>query len=516
MPRQRTEVRKIRKALQLHFENGYSDRYIAELCGISHPTVKKIRMLVLEAGHTWPLPAELDDVALEQLCFGPVKSYGGTRPLPDWSDVWTQMQKKGTTLLLVWRRYREDHPTGLEYSRFCELYQRWRGKRNISMRQHHRAGEKTFIDYSGMTMGLVDPSTGELKKVPVFVSSAGVSGKLYAEATLTAGSRDWIESHIRMFEYYGGSTEILVPDNLRAGVDRSCRYDPDINITYRNMARHYGTVVIPARVRKPRDKAIVENGVQQIERWVIAVLRDRVFFTLEEMNSAIREELEKLNAKPFSVREGSRNSVFNEVDRPCLKRLPSERFAYEEWQKVKVHLDHHIQIQYSYYSVPWKLVGMTLLARITTRTVELFHRERRVASHARLHGRGKWSTCRAHMPPSHETCLKMTPEKIMEWTSKNGEKTALLAGEILERKDHPQQGYRAILGIMGLGKKYGSERLEAACGVALRLNALRYRDVKHILDAGLEARVADGREEEEPIIHGNIRGADYYRGGEEC
>jgi transposase len=226
--------------------------------------------------------------------------------------------------------------------------------------------------------------------------------------------------------------------------------------------------------------------------------------------------LEKINAKEFSAREGSRDSVFNEVDRPCLKRLPSERFAYEEWQKVKVHLDHHIQVQYNYYSVPWKLVGMTLLARLTGRTVELFHNERRVASHARFYGRGKWSTCEEHMPPSHESCLKMTPEKIMQWALETGEKTALLAQEILGRKDHPQQGYRAIIGIMGFGKKYGIERLDAACGVALRLNALRFRDVKHILEAGLEAGVTDGREEEEPIMHENIRGADYYRGGEEC
>ena len=516
MPRQRTEVRKIRQSLQHHFEDGYSDRYIAELSGISHPTVKKIRMRVLEAGHTWPLPDELDDVALEQLCFSPVQSYVGSRPLPDWSDVWTQMQRKGTTLLLVWQRYRDNNPSGLEYSRFCELYRHWRGKRKISMHQSHHAGEKTFVDYAGQTMELVDPSTGERKNVQVFVASAGVSGRLYAEATLTAGSRDWIESHIRMFEYFGGATEILIPDNLKTGVDKACRYDPDINITYRNMARHYGTVVIPARVRKPRDKSMVENGVQQVERWIIAVLRDRVFFTLEELNAAIWAELEKINAKPFNAREGSRDSVFKEVDRPCLKRLPSERFAYEEWQKVKVHLDHHIQVQYNYYSVPWKLVGMTLLARLTGRTVELFHNERRVASHARSYGRGKWSTCEEHMPPSHESCLKMTPEKIMQWASETGEKTALLAQEILGRKDHPQQGYRAIIGIMGFGKKYGIERLDAACGVALRLNALRFRDVKHILEAGLEAGVTDGREEEEPIMHENIRGADYYRGGEEC
>ena len=517
MSRKRTELRKIREILRLHFEHGYGDRQIGRMCGVSHPTVKTIYTQVLEAGLSWPLPEEIDDAALKRICYPPVKTYTGDRPLPDWNHVWKEMQRKGTTLRLLWQRYKDDQPEGYQYSQFCELYRRWSGRMKVTMHQYHRAGVNTFIDYAGLTIPVMDPSTGELREAQVYVSVAGASGLIYTEATLTQQLPDWIGSHIRMFEYYGGATEILVPDNLKSGVKHPCRYEAGINRTYESMARHYGAVVIPARVRKPRDKSLVENAVQQVERWIIAVIRDRRFFSLAEMNEAILIELERLNEKPFTIREGSRRSVFEELDRPLLKPLPSERYTIEEWKKSKVHLDYHVQVDWNYYSVPYQLTGRTLDVRMTSLTVEVFNSEKRVASHIRQVGRGGFSTCPEHMPAEHAAYLKMTPEKIMRWACRTGEQTTLLSRTILDRRAHPAQGYRAILGIMNLGGKYGEDRLERACGMALRANSIRYRDVRSILKEELDRTLFDGKEEEKSIEHCNIRGASYYdEGGENC
>ena len=425
------------------------------------------------------------------------------------------MQRKGMTLQLLWRRDKEDNPDGYQYTQFCELYNRWSGRKNVTMHQRHRAGVNTFIDYAGSKLPLIEPSTGELREASIFVSALGASGLIYAEATLSQKLPDWIGSHIRMFEYYGGCTEILVPDNLKSAVKYPGRYEAAIMRTYENMARHYGAVVIPARVRKPRDKSLVENAVQQVLRWIIAELRDREYFSLAEMNEAIGDNLEILNDKVFSVREGSRRSVFEELDKPLLKPLPSERFTYEEWKKAKVHVDYHMQVDKNYYSVPYQLVGRTLEVRITAMTVEVFNRSKRIASHKRQFGKGHYSTYPEHMPPEHESYLKMTPEKIKRWASVTGENTACLSHAILEGRVHNAQGYRSILGLMSLGRKYGTDRLEAACGIALKKNLIRYRDVKSILDQKLDRSLFDG--EEEPISHGNIRGAEYYaKGGNTC
>ncbi len=319
MARKRTELRKIREILRLHFELCCSDRQIGRVFGMSHHTVKKIHSNVLKAGHTWPLPEDLDDTSLEQVCYPSVKTYSGKRPIPNWDAAWKQMQRKGMTLQLLWHRYKENYPDGYQYTQYCEHYNRWCSKKNVSMRQHHRAGVNTFVDYAGSTLPLTDPLTGIVREVPVFAAAVGVSGLVYSEATLTARGPEWIASHIRLFEYCGGATEIIVPDNLKTGVKRASRYEPDIPRTYENMARHYGAVVMPARVRKPKDKALAENAVQQVLRWIIAALRDWTFFTLVEMNEAIFIELEKINNKPFTAREGSRRSVFEELDKPLLK-----------------------------------------------------------------------------------------------------------------------------------------------------------------------------------------------------
>lgn len=514
MSRKRTELRRIREILRLHHELDYGDRMIGRIFKMSHTTVGKICSSVKEAGYTWPLPDDVDDNLLERICY-PKKTHATTRAQPDWDKVWKQMQRKGMTLQLLWQRYKSEYPKGYQYSQYCEHYGRWCGKKNVTMRQEHRAGVNTEVDYAGSTLPLTDPITGEIKQIPVFVGAIGVSGYLYAEATLTMKIRDWIGSHMRMFEFYGGATEIITPDNPRTGVKKACRYDPDIMRTYENMVRHYGAVVIPARVRKPRDKPRVERGVQEVLRWIIVVLQERQFFSLEEMNVAILVELRKINTKPFTARDGSRLSVFEELDKPLLKPLPSIHFTFEEWKKVKAHIDYHVQIDYNLYSVPYQLEGQKLTARVTGMTVEIFNKEKRVASHIRLlTGKGRSSTLMEHMPDKHAQYLKMTPEKILKWAYRVGKQAANLAGTILERKAHPAQGYRVILGIMTLGRKYGEDRLETACGMALKMNSLRLRDVKMILEKELDINLFDGVEEEEPIMHDNIRGEEFYSKGE--
>ena len=518
MSRKRTELRRIREILRLHHELEYSDREIARAFKMSHTTISKIRTAISGAGYSWPLPEEVDDNLLQRICYPRDNHSTARKQQPNWENVWKQMQRKGMTLMLQWLRYKDKNTDGYQYSQFCEHYNRWCRKKNVSMHQEHRAGVNTEVDYAGSTLPLTNPLTGKVKQVPVFVSALGVSGLLYAEATHTMQLPDWIGSHTRMFEFYGGATEILTPDNPKTGVKRPCRYEPDIQRTYENMARHYGAVVMPARVRKPKDKPRAERGVQEVLRWIIVVLQDREFFSLEEINEAIFEELEKINNKPFSVREGSRRSVFEELDKPLLKPLPSERFTFEEWKKVKVHIDYHVQIDYNKYSVPYELCGKELTARITYTTVEVFNGEKRVASHMReLTGRGHYSTHTKHMPENHVKHLKMTPEKIMRWAARVGCQTSELAEAILRRKEHPAQGYRAILGVMTLSGKYGEDRLEKACGMALRENSLRVKDVKLILQQQLDLGLFDGVEEEdEPIMHNNIRGEDFYaREGEQ-
>ncbi|MCK4504325.1 MAG: IS21 family transposase [Candidatus Aegiribacteria sp.] len=383
------------------------------------------------------------------------------------------------------------------------------------MRQHHRAGVNTDVDYAGSTLPLTDPSTGKVTQAPVFVGAVGVAGYLYAEATLTMKISDWISSHIRMFEFYGGATEIITPDNLKTGVKKSCRYDPDIMRTYENMVRYYGAVVIPARVEKPRDKALAENSVQNVQRWVVAPLRKRTFFSLAELNEAIREKLELLNNRCFSVREGSRQSQFEEVDLPELRSLPPGRFEYADWCKAKVHPDYHIQYHYCYYSVHHSYISKTVDVRATASGIEVFYKGKRIASHMRLRGRGKRSTVDEHMP-AHHLAYKKLPANARKWLETRSGNTLLLARKIYSREKHVACSLRHLSGVMSLERKYGIEKLEEASGYILRHEtSYRYRTLANALKYGLykELKLFQQDTDEQVIEHANIRGADYYKGG---
>jgi len=505
-------MRKIKEVLRLKWAKGLSNRQIARICGIGRPTVAEYLRRAGEAGLTWPLPAGLDEVVLERRLFPPPPALPArTRGLPDWSEVHQELKRKDVTLFLLWQEYRGSHPEGYQYSWFCEHYRAWQGKLDVVMRQDHRAGEKLFVDYAGQTVPVVDRATGESREAQIFVAVLGASNYTFAEATWTQGLPDWIGSHQRCFAYLGGVPELVVPDNLRAGVSGAHRYEPDINPTYQDMAEHYGVAVLPARVRRPRDKAKVEAGVLVVERWILARLRHRTFFSLAELNVAIRELLEKLNNRPFRKLPGSRREHFEHLDQPALRPLPAEPYVYAEWKKARVHIDYHVAVDGHYYSVPHALIKKQLDVRITAQTIECFHRGQRIASHRRSHLKGRHTTVPDHMPEAHRQAGDWSPERLARWAARTGPATEKLILSVLGARKHPQQAYRTCLGILRLGKAYGETRLEAACRRALILGSHSYKSIASILKHHLDDQpLAEPQELPLPEDHDNIRGPSYY------
>jgi len=503
-------MRKIKEVLRMKWSCGISERRIATSCRISRSTVADCIQRARAAGLSWPLPKGMNDARLEALLYPLPSPSSCQRPMPDWPQIHQEMKRKSVTLVLLWQEYKAQSPDGFQYSRFSELYRKWRGKLNVSMRQTHVAGEKMFVDYAGPTIPIVDRATGEVNQAQVFVAVLGASSYTYAEVTMTQGLPDWTSSHVRAFEFFGGVSEIVVPDNLKSGVTKPCRYDPDINPSYADLARHYGVAVIPARVRKPKDKARAEGGVLLVERWIMAALRKRTFFSLSEANAAIKELLTKLNERPFKKLPGCRRSQFDELDKPALKPLPETAYEYAQWKLVRVGIDYHVEIEGHYYSVPYQLIKQQLDARITRSTVECFHKGKRVAAHVRSDGRGH-STVAEHMPKAHKSYAQWTPERIIRWGRSIGEQTAIAANIIISGRRHPQQGFRACMGLMSMGKKYSNNRLEAACKRAITTNCVTYKSIKSILSTGLDQQpLPETQASQEIPEHDNIRGSGYF------
>jgi len=505
-------MRKIKEVLRLKFEVGRGQRQIARSCAIGKTTVAECLARFERSELSWPQAAQLNEATLERTLYPPAAAVpAAARAVPNWLYIHQELRRKGVTLTLLWYEYKAAHPEGFEYSWFCDRYRAWAGTLDLVMRQEHRAGEKLFVDYAGQTAEVVDRRTGEIRQAQIFVAVLGASNYTYAEATWSQQLPDWIGSHVRAFEFLGGSSEILVPDNLRSGVSKAHRYEPDLNPTYADLAKHYGVAVLPARARKPRDKAKAEAGVLLVERWILAVLRHRTFFSLPELNREIAELLGRLNTRPFKKLPGTRRELFEQIDRPALRPLPAQAYEFAEWKKVLVNIDYHVDIEGHYYSVPYPLVRKSLQARFTARTVECFHKGQRVASHPRSHLKGRHTTVPEHMPPSHRSYAEWTPQRLIAWAEKTGPATATLVRTILERRAYPQQGFRSCLGIMRLGKSFGEERLEAACRRALRLGTYSYKSIDSILRQGLDRKALPEQQELElSIEHENLRGSDYY------
>jgi transposase len=507
-------MRKIKEVLRLRFGLGLHQDQIARSCSIGQATVHRYLEKAAAANLTWPLPEDLDEHELDQLLFPARPLWNPTqlRPGIDFAQLHTQMQThKHVTLQLLWEEYREVHPDGYGYSRFCELYQRWNRNRDVVLRQAHKPGEKMFVDWAGDTVPVYDRKSGEAEPASIFVAVLGASTYTFSRAALGQSLPHWIDCHVQAFEFFGGTTKLLIPDNPRTGVTRACRYEPDLNRTYHEMVQHYGIAVMPARPRKPRDKAKVENGVGIVERWILAALRHRKFFTIADLNEAIEELLERLNQRRFRKREGTRTSLFLEVDRPVLQPLPAERYVLAEWKTVRANIDYHVEVDRHYYSVPYQLAGQQLEARYTANTVELFLGGKRVTSHARNSAAYRHTTIHEHMPKSHQAHLEWTPSRLIHWGETIGLATAEVIRTILASRPHPEMGYRACLGILRLAKTYSNERLEAASQRALHLQACSYSSLRSILKRSLDRQTTLALEPTKPgPRHENVRGPNYY------
>lgn len=520
MSQKRLSMRKIEEILRLKWEQKRSHQEIARSCAVSSSTVSEYLSRAKAAGLNWPLPENLTAAQLEQLLFPePRRASGRQIPQPDWAQVHTELKRKSVTLSLLWIEYRQEHPDGYGYSQFCQNYRLWAKRLKPSMRQTHRAGEKLFIDYAGQTVPVLDPQTGEIRPAQIFVTVLGASSYTYAEAHWAQDLPNWLGAHVRALEFLGGVPEVLVPDNLKAGVKSPHLYEPDLNPSYQEFALHYGVAVIPARPRKPKDKAKVEVGVQVVERWILARLRNRTFFNLGDLNRAIQELLIELNGRPMRHLGHSRQELFVALDQPVLRPLPTQPYEFALWKKARVHLDYHVEFDHHYYSVPYTLVGQEVDLRATEHTVEIFHQRRRKASHPRLSGfgqlnppgRGRFSTLVEHMPPAHEKYHAWSPERFLRWAEEFGPQTRQLIQAVLDSRRHPQQAYRSCLGILGLGKRYTPARLEAACRRALPAGIRTYKGVHNILENQLDQVPLDAPPPALLSEHANIRGETYYQ-----
>jgi transposase len=476
-------MRKLKDVLRLRFELDLSHRQIARSCDIGLGTVHDYLQRAEVAGVKWPLPEGWDEQRLEAALFAvnqpsnpPKAEEDSGKALPDFAKIHEQRQRhRHLTLQLLWEEYKQANPDGLGYSRFCELYQRWRGKLDVVLRQEYKAGEKMFVDWAGATIPIHDREGGVTQAGHLFVAVLGASSYTYAEVTADEQMENWLGAHMRAFEFYGGVPKLLVPDNTKTGVNKACRYDPELNPTYQEMALHYGVGVVPARPYKPRDKAKVESGVLLIERWIIAALRHHRFFSVIDANKAVRELLERVNQKPFRKRSGSRASLFLELDKHALRELPAERFDMSQWTRAKVNIDYHVAFDSNFYSVPYNLVHEVVEIRSTPTTVEILHKGQRVASHLRGHGHGKTITVHEHRPKSHQAHLEWTPSRMVNWAQNIGPQTAQLFERILADKPHPEMGYRGCLGLIRLAEQYTPQRMEAAAQRALLTGACNYQ-----------------------------------------
>jgi transposase len=510
MATERLIMRHVREILRQKLMLGRSNRQVAASLSVSSGAVSGAVVRARTLGLDWEKITALADDALEDCLYGPRNVKRAGRPLPDPAYLHLELRRVGVTLQLLHLEYLEQHPTGFRYTAFCAHYNAWLATQNVTMRQVHRAGEKFFVDYSGKKPHIVDPATGEATEVELFVSVLGASNYTYAEATLTQRIPDWIASHVRGLEDLGGVPKAIVPDQLKSGVTRSCRYEPDVQRTYEEMACHYGTTILPARPRSPRDKAKVEGGVLIAQRWILAKIRNQVFFSLEALNERIAELVFELNARVMRIYGASRRELFERLEKPVLGALPETRFVTSEWKTVRINIDYHVEFDHHFYSVPSALVRQEVDVRATVSTVEIYLRGQRIASHARSTRRGQHTTTADHMPKAHRAQAEWSPSRILSWAATLGPETAKLAEAILASRPHPEQGYRSCLGILRLSKKYGGERVEIACGRAMAVGARSYRHVESILKHGLDRLAPTDVAGTARLSHENIRGRGYY------
>jgi transposase len=507
-------MRNLREILRLRLSEKLSLGKISRACRVSKGALSRYLALAQAIGLTqWPLAPEINDAELERL-LRPGRASTPTKNQPDFGYISHELTRKNVTLELLWEEYLEADPVnGYCRSQYCHLYRAWQKRQPRSMRQIHKAGEKGFSDFAGTTVPIINGLTGEIHEAQIFVMALGASSYTYSCAVMSQKLPDWIKAHQQAFEFFGGVPSVVVPDNLKSAVTTADRYEPELNPTFQEFGQHFGCVIIPARPYKPKDKAKAEVAVQIVGRWILARLRNRQFFSLQELNKAIAELLPLLNRKLFKKKDGSRQSWFETVDKPALKPLPTVPYAFGIWKKVRVSIDYHVDVEGHFYSVPYALIGKQLDTRYTADKVELMHKGKAVACHNRAYTRGSHSTHKEHMPKAHRKHMEWTPGRILNWANSIGPHTLKLVHHLLENRPHPEQGYRSCLGLLSLSRKYGSTRLESACQRAILLGSLSRRSVASILEAGLDKQPLPLKEEEKQeafLFHPNVRGSDYY------
>jgi transposase len=498
----------IKEVLRLYHGSGLSQKQISKALGCSRGAIAEYLHRAQAAGLNWPLPDELDDAQIERRLFPP-RAQSNKRPLPDFAYIHTELKKKGVTLIQLWAEYREEHPDGYGQTQFCDLYGRFEKSLNLVMRQEHKAGHTAFSDFAGKRLFITNSDTGELTPVFLFVCTLGASNFTFADLFWDQSTESWCNGHAAAFSYFDGCPQIVVPDNPKPVVTKACPYEPDINPSFAQMAAHYNIAIIPARVRRPKDKAKVEAAVGLATRWILAVLRNRTFFSLEEARTAVRKLLDNLNDRQFKRISGSRRSLYESIDRPALQPLPMVPYEYAQFKKALVNIDYHIEYDRHFYSVPYKYKGEVVEIRATSTTVEVLHRGKRIATHPRSIVENKASTLPEHRPKSHQE-YDWPPERIISWARTIGPSTAALMEAIMARREFPEQGYRSCLGILRLAKKFPESRLEAACQRALSIRGLSYKSVKSILDSNLDQRSVADKPQDLAIVHPNIRGASAF------
>lgn len=512
MPTQRLSMRRIKEVLRLKHVQGLPERAIARTLGISNGAVHSYLRRAGAAGLNWPLPAGMTDEDLELLLFPAPKpaSQSPQRPIPDWGYVDKELRRRNVTRRLLWDEYRASHPDGFGYTWFCTTYEAWKGRARPSMRQTHLGGEKVFVDFAGDTIDVIAPSSGEVQSMKLFVAAMGASNYTYAEACPSEGLADWIRLHVNLFAFLGGAPTFVVCDNLKAAVTNPDRHDPGLNRTYAEMASHYDTAILAARPRRPKDKAKVEVAVQVAQRWILARLRNQRFFSLAELNAAIKILVVELNARQMRDFGASRAELFAELDKPKLTKLPDQAYAFAHWKRCRVGPDYHIEIDGHWYSTPYRLIRELVDARIDDRTVEIFHNGRRIASHARAPNRRGHTTIADHMPSAHRRYGQWTPARVIAAGERIGPSTAAFFQAVIAARPHPEQGFRTCLGILSLAKSYSAERVDAACRRGILIKARSVASIRSILQNGLDRTFLDEPSEPQPLRHGNIRGRDYF------
>jgi transposase len=508
--RRELTMRQLRQMLRLHHD-GVSAREIARTLGVARSTIQDNIARAHAAGIGWPLATEWSDDVLEERLFARSGVKPGRRRYsePDWASLSRELKRPGVNLMVLWEEYRESHPTG--YARFCDLYREFERRLSPVMRQHHVAGDKVFVDYSGKKIAIVDPRTGEIRDAEIFVAVAGASNYTFAEATWTQALPDWIGAHVHMFRFFQGAPRLLIPDNLKSGVHKASFYDPEINRSYAMMAAHYGVGILPARPYRPRDKAKVEAGVRFAQTYILGRLRHQTLFSLADANSAIALVLERMNGHVMRRLGLSRSDLFASVERPALRPLPATDYEFAEWRLTRVGIDYHVEAYDFYYSVPHALIRAQVDLRITSRIIEVFHRGQRVAVHERRYGGRRHGTDPDHMPSAHRRYAEWSPSRFQRWARSIGPNTEALVIAVLTNRPHPEQGFRTCLGVLRLFRGIAPARAEAVADRALAIGALTYKSVASILANNLDRASSPADAESSSVIeHQNLRGPGYF------